>query len=92
MRAEAERISRGDLAPQAVLNAARLPALPPLRSFQVTDDFWRLNPLYLAFSALEPLYGGAWPTIQQLVFASSQPRVGELATACFLWFRRWLST
>lgn len=90
VRAQAELAASGKLPARNVLHAPALSEPCPSGPLQTNPLLQQSDSLYHAFSVLEPLPGGAWPRIQELLFSVPHPEVGVAALNCFRWFRRWL--
>lgn len=84
------RVDSGELVPQHVLSQPALLEHCPDGSLKPLELLGRQDSLYHAFSVLEPLPGGAWPRIHELLFAMPRTEVGAAAVNSFRWFRRWL--
>jgi hypothetical protein len=87
--AEAVRVRDRELLPQDVLAAPALLSPPPPTSLSPIEQFKDPRSLFRVFSVLEPLEGGAWPRIGELLFGLPPEKIGVAAVNCFRWFRRW---
>jgi len=90
VRALAERVAAGEVHARDVLFEPALRAACPDGTLSPPALLTQPDSLYYAFSVLEPLPGGAWPQVQELLFAMPRAEVGGAALNCFKWFRRWL--
>lgn len=89
VQADAVRVRDGALSPAQVLEQQALLYPGPPQTFSVLEQFKVHGSLFRAFSVLEPLPGGAWPRVEELLLQLPPKKLGVAAVDSFRWYRRW---